>query len=77
MLPNYYGTYLRAGLGDGTKVVDHVSLGHTYTGIANSEELVLLIRDDANIKLLLGLEGRWIRKGSITYFIKGVRSVGD
>ena len=38
-------------------VVDHVSIGHTNTGILDGEELVLLIGDNTDVKLLLGLEG--------------------
>ena len=65
-------TNLGAGLSDGAEVVDHVGLGHTHTGISDSEELVLLVRNDTDVELLLRLEGRRIGERSITNFIEGV-----
>lgn len=70
-------TNLGAGLGDCTKVVDHVSLGHTNTGITNREDFVLLVRGDADVQVLLAVELRRIGEGSVTDFIKGIRAVGD
>jgi len=69
--------YLCARLGDGTKVVDHVCLRHAHTGVAYNEHFVLLIRDDSDVKLLLGLEGSRVCQRRITNFIERVRSVRD
>lgn len=48
--------YLCSGLGDGTKVVDKVSLGHTNTGIPDGEDLVLLVWGDSDEEVLSALE---------------------
>ncbi|KAF8956163.1 hypothetical protein BDZ97DRAFT_2063093 [Flammula alnicola] len=45
---------------DGTQVVDHVCLGHTDSGIANLEDLVLLVRSDVNTEVFLGIQLGWI-----------------
>ena len=53
-------TYLSTRLGNGAKVVDHVGLGHTDTRIADGQDLVLLVRDDANEKLLSAVKDRGV-----------------
>ena len=45
-----------AGLGDSTKVVDEVCLGHADTSVTNGEDFVLLVRDDTNDEFLLAVE---------------------
>jgi hypothetical protein len=45
--------YLRPRLGNGTEVIDHVSLGHTDTTVTEAEHLVFFVRDYTNEKLLL------------------------
>ena len=40
--------YLCAGLGNGTKVVDHVSLGHANAAVTDGEDLIFFIWDDPN-----------------------------
>ena len=49
-------TYLCAGLRNRTEVVDHVSLGHTDTGIPDGEDLVLLVWGDSDEEVLSALE---------------------
>lgn len=49
-------TYFCARLGDGPEVVDHVGLGHTNTGITDGKDFVLLVRDDADVELLLRVQ---------------------
>lgn len=49
-------TYFGTRLGDCTKVVDEIGLGHTDTGITDGENLVVLVRDDPDVQLPLGLE---------------------
>jgi hypothetical protein len=70
-------TYLCARLGDSTEVVDHVRFRHPYTGIPEYKQLVLLIGDNTNVKLLLRIEDRWVRERSIANFIKSVGAVRD
>ena len=45
------------------------SLGHANTGVTDGQGLVLLVRDDANEELLLGIEDRGVGEGSITDFV--------
>ena len=40
--------YLSAGLGDGTKIVDHVSLGHANATVADRKDLVIFVWGDPN-----------------------------
>lgn len=48
--------YLCTRFGNGTKVVDQVSLGHADTSIADGEHLLLFIRDDANVEVPFRIE---------------------
>lgn len=50
------GAYLCARLGDGTEVVDHVGFGHADTGVDDGEDFLLLVGDDADDELFLGVE---------------------
>jgi len=52
--------YLGSGLCNSAEVVDHVSLGHTDTGIPYTEDLGVLICTDTDVKLLLRVENRRI-----------------
>ena len=70
-------TYLRAGLGNGTKVVDEVGLGHADTGIADGEDLVLLVGRDADVKILARVKDGGVREGRIADLVKGIGRVGD
>ena len=69
--------YLCSGLGDGTKVVDEVGLGHTDTGIDDGEDFVLLVGDDLNDKILARVKDGWVGEGRITDFVEGIGRVGD
>ena len=68
-------THFCARLGDRTEVVDQVGFGHTNTGITNREDLVLLVRGDADVKLLARVEDGGIGQRCIPNFVKriGVR----
>lgn len=68
---------LGARLGDSTKVVDEVSLGHANTRVTESEDFVLLVGNDADEELLLGVEDGGVGEGGITDFVEGIRGVGD
>ncbi len=70
-------TYLRAGLGDGTEVVDEVGLGHADTGIDDGENLVLLVGDDADIEVLAGVKDRGVGEGCIADLVERVGRVRD
>lgn len=45
---------LGSRLGNGSQVVDKVGLGHTDTSIAQSQHLVLNVRNDLNEQVLAG-----------------------
>lgn len=68
---------LSARFGDSTKVVDEVSLGHANTRVTKSKDFVLLVRNDADEELLLGVEDRGISEGGITDFVESIGGVGD
>lgn len=56
-------TDLGTGLGDSTQIVDEVGLGHTDTSITNGENLVLLVRGDADVELLAGVKNGGVGQG--------------
>jgi hypothetical protein len=70
-------TYLCTRLCDGSEVVDQICLGHTNTGVAEGEGLVLLVGGNTNIELLVRVEDGGVGQRSITDFIKGIGGVGD
>ena len=68
-------THLRARLGDGTEVVDHVGFGHTDTSITDGEGLVLLVGGDANVQFLLGVELARVGERGVSDFVEGIGAV--
>lgn len=68
---------LRSRSSNGTQVVDQVSLRHTNPGIDESKRLLLLIRDDLDVKILSAVQLRRIRQGLITDLVQGVGGVRD
>ena len=70
-------TYFRAGLRNGTEVVDEVGLGHADTGVNDGEDLVLLVGDNANAKLLASVKDGGVGEGGITDLVNGIRGVGN
>ncbi len=68
-------TYFCTGLGDGTEVVDHVSLGHANATVTEGKGLVFFVWDDANEKLLLGIEYRRFGERSVANFIESIGAV--
>jgi hypothetical protein len=77
----YYGrastTYLRAGLGDRTEVVDHVGFGHADTGVTNRKNLVLLVGGYADVELLLLIENGRVCKRGVTDLVERIGAVRD
>jgi len=69
--------YLRPRLGDGPQVVDQVSLGHADTTVADGENFIIFVWDDANEELLFGLEDGRIGEGSVTNFVQSIGAIGD
>lgn len=69
--------YLGSGLGNGTKIVDHVSLGHTDTGIPDTEELVFFVGTDSDAKVLFRVEDGRVGQGRVTDFVEGIGTVGN
>jgi len=53
------------------------SLGHTDTGITDSEGLVLLIGDDVDAKILVGVELGGVGQGLIANLVQSIGGVGD
>lgn len=56
-------TDLGTRLGNGTQVVDEVSLGHTDTGVPNGEKFVLLVRGDTDVEFLAAVKSRGVGQG--------------
>lgn len=69
--------YLRPGLGNGTKVVDHVGLGHADAAVADGENLIIFFRNYTNEELLLGLKDRGVGEGGVANFVQRVGAIGD
>ena len=69
--------YLCPGLGNGTQVVDQICLGHTDTGIDDGENLVLLVGDDADDKVLAGVEDGGVGERCIANLVERVGRVRD
>jgi hypothetical protein len=53
------------------------SLGHTNTGVLDSEGLVLLVGDDVDTEILAGLELTRVGEGLISDLVKGIGTVGN
>ena len=53
------------------------SLGHTDTGIADGEGLVLLVGDDVDAEILAGVQLAGVRQGLIADLVESIGSVGD
>jgi len=70
-------TYLCPRLCNGTKVIDHVSLGHADTTIADGEYFIFLVWSYADEELLLGLEDGRIGEGGVANFVKRIRTIRD
>jgi hypothetical protein len=64
-------------LGNGSKVVDEVTLGHTDTGILDGKGVVGLVWDDLDAHVWLSFELFWLGNGVVSDFIKSIRGVGD
>jgi hypothetical protein len=69
--------YLRPGLGNGTEVIDHISLGHADATIAEGEDLIFLVWGYANEELLFRLENGGISEGGVADLVKSIRTIGD
>jgi hypothetical protein len=69
--------YLCARLGNRTKVVDHVSLGHADATIADGQDLVFFVWNYAYEELLLGIEDRGVSEGGVANFVKSIGAIGD
>lgn len=53
------------------------SLGHTDTGITDGEGLVLLIGDDVDAEILVGVELGGVGQGLIANLVQSIGGVGD
>mmetsp|Transcript_1825 Transcript_1825/g.3298 ORF Transcript_1825/g.3298 Transcript_1825/m.3298 type:complete len:301 (+) Transcript_1825:1307-2209(+) len=68
---------LSSGLGNSSKVIDKISLGHTNTRVFNSKSVVGLISNQLDLHLRLGLEYGRVRERLVADFIKSVTRIGD
>lgn len=68
---------LGAGAGNGAKVVDEVSLGHTDTGILDGQSLVLLVGDDVDAEILASVQLAGVGQRLIADLVEGIGGVGD
>ena len=73
----YTTIHLCARLGNGTKVVDQIGLGHTNTSVSEGKDLVLLVRNDADIELLLVFKRSRVCERRVADFVKSIRAIGD
>lgn len=69
--------YLCPGLGDGTKVIHHVSLGHADATVADGEDLIIFVWSYADEEVLLGIKNRGIGEGGVANFVKSIGTIGD
>lgn len=53
------------------------SLGHTNTGITDGQSLVLLVGDDVDAEVLVGVQDGGVREGLVTDLVQGIGGVGD
>lgn len=69
--------YLRSRLRNGTEVVDHIGLGHADATVAEGENFILFVWDDANEELLFGIEGRRFCERGVANFVQSIGAIGD
>jgi hypothetical protein len=69
--------YLRPGFGNGTKVIDHISLGHADATVAEEESIILFVWGYPNEELLLRLKNGGISEGGVANLVKSIRTIGD
>jgi len=68
---------LCSGLGDGTEVVDEVGLSHADARVNDGDGLALLVGDDLDEELLLGVELGGIGEALISDLVQGIGAVGN
>jgi len=66
---------LGARFGDGSKVVDHVSLGHTDTGVDEGQGLGVHVRNNLDVKLLLSIEFAGVSQGLVPDLVQSIGRV--
>ena len=69
--------YLCPRLGDGTKVVHHVSLGHANATVPDAEDLIIFVRSYADEEVLLGFKNGGVSERSVANLVKGIGTIGD
>ena len=66
---------LSSTLGDGTQVVDKVSLGHTDSGVSDSQGIVILVGHDLNFELFAAVQLGWVGQTLVTNFVESLKIV--
>ena len=67
---------LGTGTGDGAQVVDHFLFRHAYAGIGNGDDMIFLVRGDADLQRQLGIAHLAAGGLKKAHLLKGVGSVG-
>merc|ERR1719329_1955320 len=68
---------LGARLGNGSKIVDELILGHANTRILNGQCGIGLVRNDLDVEVWLRLDLLRLGDRLVSNLVKGIRSVGD
>mmetsp|Transcript_10955 Transcript_10955/g.26530 ORF Transcript_10955/g.26530 Transcript_10955/m.26530 type:complete len:310 (+) Transcript_10955:1298-2227(+) len=68
---------LGSRLGDGTKVVDQIGLGHTDTGILNGECVVGLVGDKLDVKFRFRIQDGAVGQRLVTDLVEGITGIGN
>jgi hypothetical protein len=68
---------LSTGFGDGTEIVDQITLGHTNTSIFDSKGVVGFVWNQTDFKVGFGVHDGGISQRLIPDLIKGIGGIGD
>jgi hypothetical protein len=68
---------LGSRLGNGTKIVDEISLCHTDTGIFNDKRVVGFVSGELDLKLGFGVHDGAVGERLVSDLIEGITGIGD
>jgi hypothetical protein len=68
---------LGSRLGNGTEIVNQISLGHSDTGILNRKSIVGFVGDNLDIELWIGVKGVRVGQRLVTNLIQSITRVGN
>mmetsp|Transcript_7886 Transcript_7886/g.12463 ORF Transcript_7886/g.12463 Transcript_7886/m.12463 type:complete len:309 (+) Transcript_7886:1284-2210(+) len=67
---------LGSGLGNGSKVIDQIGLGHTDSSILNGKRVVGFVGDELDLKLRFDIQDGGVGQRLVTNLIQSIRGVG-